>query len=39
VKEVPIGGIVAIQAPAVGFVVLENDIGVHRGELAAGASK
>ena len=37
VQEVAIGGVVAIQAPAVGFVVLENDVGVHRGELAARA--
>ena len=37
VQEVAVVGVVAIQAPAVGFVVLENDVGVHGGQLAPGA--
>ena len=36
VERVAIGRIVAIEAPAVLFVVLEDDVGVHVGQHAAG---
>src|ERR1039458_7544776 len=34
-EEVAVGGIVAIQTPAMGLIVLQHDVGVHGCELAA----
>src|ERR1022692_3272997 len=33
-EEVAIGGIVAIQTPAMGLIVLQHDVGVHGCEIA-----
>ncbi len=35
VEDIAVIGVVTIQTPAVGLVVLEDDVGMHGGELTA----